>query len=134
MTKQSVRFSQTARISSFKNRFSDDVFDPLESAKTRFNITRPDSTSLPTYGEESIAKLIARYGEGRSAETEDGGKTVKAAMIIHLTYIHMYIPSGNTFRHLLVKQPQDGTSSQLKELVSCSRQCFPICIRLPPSA
>ena len=43
----------------------------------------------------------------------DGEETVKAAMIS--TEIHT---EWKTFRQLLVKQPQDTTASQLKELVS----------------
>ena len=60
-----------------------------------------------------FGKLIAHYGEDREAETVDGEETVKAAMIS--TEIRT---EWKTFRQLLVKQPQDTTASQLKELVS----------------
>ena len=82
------------------------IFDPRK-------VPKQDSVSLPTYGEESVGKLIAHYGEDREAETVDGEETVKAAMIS--TEIRT---EWKTFRQLLVKQPQDTTASQLKELVS----------------
>ena len=82
------------------------IFDPRK-------VPKQDSVSLPTYGEESVGKLIADYGEDREAETVDGEETVKAAMIS--TEIRT---EWKTFRQLLVKQPQDTTASQLKELVS----------------
>ena len=82
------------------------IFDPRK-------VPKQDSVSLPTYGEESVGKLIAHYGEDREAETVDGEETVKAAMIS--TEIRT---EWKTFRQLLVKQPQDTTTSQLKELVS----------------
>ena len=50
------------------------IFDPRK-------VPKQDSVSLPTYGEESVGKLIAHYGEDREAETVDGEETVKAAMI-----------------------------------------------------
>ena len=52
------------------------IFDPRK-------VPRPDSTSLPTYGEESIAKLIAHYREDRSAETVDGEKNSEGSHDIH---------------------------------------------------
>ena len=82
------------------------IFDPRK-------VPKQDSVSLLTYGEESVGKLIAHYGEDREAETVDGEETVKAAMIS--TEIRT---EWKTFRQLLVKQPQDITASQLKELVS----------------
>ena len=82
------------------------IFDPRK-------VPKQDSVSLPTYGEESVGKLIAHYGEDREEETVDGEETVKAAMIS--TEIRT---EWKTFRQLLVKQPQDTTASQLKELVS----------------
>ena len=82
------------------------IFDPRK-------VPKQDSVSLPTYGEESVGKLIAHYGEDREAETVDGEETVKAAMIS--TEIRT---EWKTFRQLLVKQPQDTTASQLKELFS----------------
>ena len=82
------------------------IFDPRK-------VPKQDSVSLPTYGEESVGKLIAHYGEDREAETVDGEETVKAAMIS--TEI---CTEWKTFHQLLVKQPQDTTASQLKELVS----------------
>ena len=82
------------------------IFDPRK-------VPKQDSVSLPTYGEESVGKLIAHYGEDREAEIVDGEETVKAAMIS--TEIRT---EWKTFRQLLVKQPQDTTASQLKELVS----------------
>ena len=82
------------------------IFDPRK-------VPKQDSVSLPTYGEESVGKLIAHYGEDREAETVDGEETVKAAMIS--TEIRT---EWKTFRQLLVKQPQDTTASQVKELVS----------------
>ena len=50
------------------------IFDP-------WKVPKQDSVSLPTYGEESVGKIIAHYGEDREAETVDGEETVKAAMI-----------------------------------------------------
>jgi len=44
-------------------------------------VPKPDSVSLPTYGDDSVEKLIAHYGEDRDAETVDGEETVKRAMI-----------------------------------------------------
>ena len=79
------------------------IFDPRK-------VPKQDSVSLPTYGEESVGKLIAHYGEDREAETVDGEETVKAAMIS--TEIR------TEWSQLLVKQPQGTTASQLKELVS----------------
>ena len=82
------------------------IFDPRQ-------VPKPDSISLPTYGDEYIEKLIDHYGEDKNAETMDGEDTVKSAMIS--TEI---CTEWKTFRRLLVKEPQDTTASQLKELVS----------------
>ena len=82
------------------------IFDPQK-------VPKQDSVSLPTYGEEFVGKLIAHYGEDKEAETVDGEETVKAAMISTETHT-----KWKTFHQLLVKQPQDTTASQLKELVS----------------
>ena len=92
--------SSNAVVSAFS------IFDPRK-------VPKQDSVSLPTYGEESVGKLIAHYGEDREAETVDGEETMKAAIIS--TEIRT---EWKTFRQLLVKQPQDTTASQLKELVS----------------
>ena len=82
------------------------IFDPRK-------VPKPDSVSLPTYGDDSVEKLIAHYGEDRYAETVDGEETVKRTMIS--TEI---LTEWKTFRQLLVKRPRDTTASQLKELVS----------------
>ena len=50
------------------------IFDPRK-------VPKPDSVSLPTYGDDSVENLIAHYGEDRDAETVDGEETVKRAMI-----------------------------------------------------
>ena len=81
------------------------IFDPRK-------VPKQDSVSLPTYGEESVGKLIAHYGEDREAETVDGEEIVKAAISTEIR------TEWKTFHQLLVKQPQDTTASQLKELVS----------------
>jgi hypothetical protein len=76
-------------------------------------VPKPDSVSLPTYGNDAIGELIAHYGEDRDAETTDGEETVKKAMVTS-----DLLTEWATFLKLLVKKPQDTTSSQLKELVS----------------
>ena len=68
------------------------IFDPRE-------VPKPDSESLPTYGDDSVEKLIAYYGEDRNAETVDGEETVKRGMIS--TKI---LTEWRTFRQLLAKQ------------------------------
>ena len=83
------------------------IFDPRK-------VPKQDSVSLPTYGEESVGKLIAHYGEDREAETVDGEETVKAAMIS--TEIRT---EWKTFRQLLVKQPQDTVVSQATTRYYC---------------
>ena len=50
------------------------IFDPRK-------VPKPDSVSLPTYGDDSVETLIAHYGEDRDAETVDGEEIVKRAMI-----------------------------------------------------
>ena len=82
------------------------IFDPRK-------VPKPDSVSLPTYGDDSVEKLIAHYGEDRDAETVDGEEMVKRAII----YTEI-LTEWKTFRHLLVKRPCGTTASQLKELVS----------------
>jgi hypothetical protein len=61
-------------------------------------VPKPDSVSLPTYGDDSVEKLIAHYGEDRDAETVDGEETEKRAMIS--TEMRS---EWKTFRQLLVK-------------------------------
>ena len=61
-------FSSTAVVSALS------TFDPRKVPKT-------DSVSLPTYGDDSVEKLIAHYGEDRDAETMDGEEMVKRTMI-----------------------------------------------------
>ena len=73
------------------------IFDPRK-------VPKPDSVSLPTYGDDSVEKLIAHYGEDRDAETVNGEETVKRAMIS--TEI---LTEWKTFRQLLVKRPRDTT-------------------------
>ena len=76
-------------------------------------VPKPNSVSLPSYGDESVEKQIAHYGEDRDAETVHGEEMVKRGMIS--TKI---LTEWKTFRQLLVKRPCDTIASQLKELVS----------------
>lgn len=100
-TNISSRFSSSNAVLSALS-----IFDPQK-------VPKPDSASLPTYGEESVKKLLAHYGQDKDAETLDGEDTVKTAMISTET-----ATEWKTFRQLLVKQPHDTTATQLKELVS----------------
>ena len=82
------------------------IFDPRK-------VPKPDSVSLPTYGDDFVEKLITHYGEDRDTETVDDEETMKRAMIC--TEI---LTEWKTFHQLLVKRSCDTTASQLKELVS----------------
>jgi hypothetical protein len=67
------------------------IFDPRK-------VPKPDSVSLPTYGNDAIGELIAHYGEDRDAETTDGEETVKKAMLSS-----DLLTEWATLRKLLVK-------------------------------
>ena len=81
------------------------IFDPRK-------VPKPDSVCLPTYGDDSVEKLIAPYGEDNDAETVDGEEMVKRAMISTEIFTEW-----KTFRQLLVKRPCDTTASMQKELL-----------------
>lgn len=95
------RFSSSSAVVSALS-----IFDPRKVPKL-------GSVALPTYGDESIEKLLAHYGEDKSAETVDGEETVKTALVSSEIRTEW-----KTFRQLLVKQPRDSTTSQLKELAT----------------
>ena len=62
-----------------------------------------DSDDLSRYGEDSVSKLLAHYGIERSAETLQGEKTVKKAMISP-----DIITEWKTFCHYMAKQPKEN--------------------------
>ena len=59
------RFSSSTAIVSALS-----IFDPRK-------VPKPDSVSLPSYGDDSVEKLVVHYGEDRDAETVDGEEMVK---------------------------------------------------------
>ena len=65
------RFSSSTAVESTLS-----IFDPRR-------VPKQDSVSLPTYGYDSVEKLITLYGEGRDAETADGGKNGEMSHDIH---------------------------------------------------
>ena len=82
------------------------IFDPRK-------VPCVDSDDLSCYGEDSVSTLLAHYGIERSAETLDGGETVKEAMIS--TDIST---EWKTFRQYMSKHPKDNLQLQLKDLAS----------------
>ena len=72
-----------------------------------------DSTSFPTYGNESIEVLLKHYGEDKPAQTVVGEETVKPSMISSEIR-----SEWRTYRSLLAKKPEVSTAFQLKELVT----------------
>ena len=98
----------------------------------------PASThELPLYGDISIQTLIGQFGRDLPAKSLEGSEFVKAAIVSsdHSTEWKMY-------RQLLIKQPKDDISMQLKELLTNDMhiELFPnlhklatICLSIPIS-
>lgn len=93
------------------------IFEP-------WKVPKPDSVALPTYGDDSVEELIAHYTEKM--------KMQKQWMEKKPWYPLKYLPGGKHFA-----QPWDSYYCITAERTCfqwCSRQCFPICLRLPPLA
>ena len=81
------------------------IFDP----KTAKNVT---SSDISKYGEQQIETILEHYGAPKQAETLLGESITREAIITP-----DIVTEWKTYRHLLLKPPEDSMKTQLKELV-----------------
>ena len=71
---------------------------------------------LPLYGDSSIQTLTGQFGRDLPAKSLEGTEFEKAAIVSsHLS------TDWETYRQLLIKQPQDDIPMQLEELLTMTR-------------
>ena len=68
---------------------------------------------LPLYGDSSIQTLIGQFGRDLTDKSLEGTEFVKAAIVSS-----DLITEWKMYRQLLIKQPKDDISMQLKELLT----------------
>ena len=72
-----------------------------------------DPEKLHSWGDDSIATLLKQYGTERSAETIEGEKIVRDAMVSS-----DITTEWKTYRQYMAKQPEENMKQQLKQLIS----------------
>ena len=112
-------------ISSRFRSSSKDVLSPFSILIQRKCPASPHE--LPLYGDSSMQTLIGQFGRNLPAKSFEGTKFAKAAIVSsHLS------TEWKTYRQLLIKQPKDDISMQLKVLLTTDMliALFPILHKL----